>query len=66
MNWAVQVLELIIHILSCSFVIMRFDKRYGMYDKCICPRQNISLNVFFYIIGAVTKVTGYHYSGIDI
>jgi len=47
--------KLIIHILSCSFVIMGFYKKYVVYYKSICPRQNISVNVFSYIIGAVTK-----------
>jgi hypothetical protein len=46
--------------------MMGFYKKYGMYYKSICPRQNISVNVFSYIIGAVAKACSYHYSGIDI
>jgi len=46
--------------------MMGFYKKYGMYYKSICPRQNISVNVFSYVIGAVTKACSYHYGGIDI
>ena len=46
--------------------MMGFYKKYGMRYKSICPRQNISVNVFSYIIGAVTKASCYHYNGIDI
>ena len=46
--------------------MMGFYKKYGMYYKSACPKQNISVNVFSYIIGAVTKAYSYHYSDIDI